>query len=201
MIFKVPRIERAVLVNADKWSFVPGQLYWLRAGVASCSNKVDVFGPGWDRSFLLRILHRIYEAIRNPWVLSTKSLKGLQFLLSRPRSYRGTTEDKVKEMSNYKIAVIVENSAEYISEKLFDAWFAGCIPVYVGPSLKSLGLKSEFAIESEPDCKSVLEAIDKANRMDCTNFQTRLSYYISSGDLHKEWSGHNALMKILFAAI
>lgn len=50
------------------------------------------------------------------------------------RRYRGIAEDKLAVMSNYRFALCFENASfpGYITEKIFDAFFAGCIPVYLG---------------------------------------------------------------------
>ncbi len=48
--------------------------------------------------------------------------------------YRGTVEDKLSCMSHYKFAFCFENSCipGYITEKIFDAFSAGCVPIYLG---------------------------------------------------------------------
>ena len=48
--------------------------------------------------------------------------------------YRGETESKILTMSNYRFAIVTENCRlnGWVTEKLFDAWRAGCIPVYLG---------------------------------------------------------------------
>lgn len=45
-----------------------------------------------------------------------------------------TCKDKIQVMENYKFALCFENCAfpGYITEKIFDAFFAGCVPVYLG---------------------------------------------------------------------
>lgn len=50
------------------------------------------------------------------------------------RSYRGPVADKHEAMSRHRWALCIENTCfpGYVSEKLFDAMFAGAIPVYYG---------------------------------------------------------------------
>ena len=50
------------------------------------------------------------------------------------RAYRGTVEDKLKLLAGYRFALVYENTrfSGYISEKLFDCFFARCIPIYSG---------------------------------------------------------------------
>ncbi|CAM4332885.1 glycosyltransferase family 10 [Paenibacillus alkaliterrae] len=50
-------------------------------------------------------------------------------------SYRGTIKEKGDILSRYKYAVCFENMAHvngYITEKIFDCFRAGCVPVYLG---------------------------------------------------------------------
>lgn len=48
--------------------------------------------------------------------------------------YRGIVDDKLNCMSGYKFAFCFENSRVpgYITEKIFDAFAAGCVPIYCG---------------------------------------------------------------------
>lgn len=50
------------------------------------------------------------------------------------RAYRGAVADKLALLASYRFALAVENTRfpGYITEKLFDAMYARCIPVYVG---------------------------------------------------------------------
>jgi hypothetical protein len=73
-------------------------------------------------------------------------------------------------MSKYKFALVIENDRSFISEKLFDALFAGCVPIYVGPSLNSLSLPPDLVIEAEPHLESVLEAFKEAQALDHENW-------------------------------
>lgn len=49
--------------------------------------------------------------------------------------YRGEIHDKISVMHKYKFAICYENTQKvsgYISEKIFDCFLAGCVPVYWG---------------------------------------------------------------------
>jgi hypothetical protein len=73
----------------------------------------DLYGEGWS--------HR-HPAIRPE-----------QHALVQ-RVHRGTVPDKHSLLGGYKFALVIENTRfpGYVSEKLFDCFFAGCIPVYDG---------------------------------------------------------------------
>lgn len=73
----------------------------------------DLYGVGWDR-----------PVVRAP--------SGFRETLGR--CYRGVADDKHDVLGNYRFALCIENTRfpGYISEKLFDCFFTGTIPVYLG---------------------------------------------------------------------
>jgi hypothetical protein len=78
----------------------------------SCDG-FDLYGEGWEH--------------RHPAVKPKEHAAAL-------RAYRGTVADKYRMLANYRFALVIENSrfAGYVSEKLFDCFFAGCVPIYRG---------------------------------------------------------------------
>jgi hypothetical protein len=86
----------------------------LRAIVALAAfDDFDLYGEGWDR--------------RHPAVDQAMHATAM-------RAFRGTVDDKLKLLAGYRFAMVFENTRfdGYISEKLFDCFFARCIPVYSG---------------------------------------------------------------------
>ncbi|MCD6401834.1 MAG: hypothetical protein J7L73_07895 [Anaerolineales bacterium] len=73
-----------------------------------------LYGRGWDRP--------------QPW-MSNALREAVE------KCYQGECEDKVDTLSNYRFAFCFENTRfdGYITEKIFDCFFAGCIPIYCGP--------------------------------------------------------------------
>ena len=86
----------------------------------------DLYGVGWDRRAFggpafARFLNRV------------KPLTKL-FAPVFP-SYRGTVALKKPVLEKYKFSICYENARDipgYITEKIFDCFFAGCVPVYWG---------------------------------------------------------------------
>jgi len=53
------------------------------------------------------------------------------------KTYNGTVKDKIETLKNYRFCICYENMCNikgYITEKIFDAFAAGCIPIYWGAS-------------------------------------------------------------------
>jgi len=73
----------------------------------------DLYGEGWER--------------RHPAVGPAQHAAALA-------AYRGPARDKLATLAGYRFALTFENARfpGYVSEKLFDALRAGCIPVYDG---------------------------------------------------------------------
>ena len=88
-------------------------------------EEFDLYGTQWDeyrfgRSLVGRVLNKL------------KFFRKCNF-----PSYKGKVESKFETMQNYKFAICYENIKDqngYITEKIFDCFFAGCIPIYWGAS-------------------------------------------------------------------
>lgn len=93
-------------------------------------NDFDLYGQGWDKP---QSLPGLYRKLKNRLhkYLSTFTNK-VHF-----PSYRGKVVSKHETLQNYRFSICYENVKDlpgYITEKIFDSFFAGCIPVYWGAS-------------------------------------------------------------------
>lgn len=84
----------------------------------------DLYGIGWDRYFFKDALSKLNK---------------LKFLakLFKPKypQYKGSVKSKKETYKEYKFSICYENVRDipgYITEKIFDCFFAGCVPVYLG---------------------------------------------------------------------
>jgi hypothetical protein len=124
---KVPEVpfgDKKLLtsISADKTSDHPKELYSERlAAIKYFSKKFPknftFYGMGWERR--LSALDRIKE----------------HFLPTFYRCYGGTVEDKVQTFAGFKFSICYENIKNvngYVTEKIFDSFKAGCVPVYRG---------------------------------------------------------------------
>jgi hypothetical protein len=102
------------------WNYVTegGSLYRERLCIAkqcedTLGDQFDIFGPGWPKA-----------------ASGTSHSKG--FFFSARGAYEGS---KLELLQNYRFTITYENCLNdcgYITEKLFDALLAGCVPVYLG---------------------------------------------------------------------
>ncbi len=75
------------------------------------------------------------------------------------KNYKGTTDDKLKTLSMYKYSLCFENIRlnGYITEKIFDCFFSGTIPVYLGaPNINEYVPKDCFIDASKFENKKEL---------------------------------------------
>jgi len=84
----------------------------------------DLYGIGWSKYLYKGLLSRLnrFDALRK---------------IVKPRypSYRGSIESKREVYEKYKFAICYENARDipgYVTEKIFDCFFAGCVPIYWG---------------------------------------------------------------------
>lgn len=189
--FEIPdhrnRDGGVVFVNANKLSMSSGELYTLRREVLDCNPNIHVYGPGWEDSSSIRLLRVLKEsliALKNPRRFRLRIKK----IWLRPILYHGLAKDKVLETAKYKVALVIENSFELVTEKIIDAWLAGCIPVYVGSDLAELGLPKGLFIQASADLRSVEASLHKALRMDHATFINDLRNWMSVSPLVQDWS-------------
>ncbi len=73
-----------------------------------------------------------------------------RFLRPRYRTYKGTVKSKNEVLRRYKFAICYENARDipgYITEKIFDCFFAGCVPIYLGAPNVTAHIPSETFID------------------------------------------------------
>jgi hypothetical protein len=141
------RTNRAVMVQGNKFSARKGELYSLRRRVINNLGlpALDLFGTNWNKGLNFD-WWRWSRSILNSKFRDV-SIRSFYGLGKKYKNYLGVTNDKNETLLQYKIAVVIENSADFISEKLFDSIRSGCVSVYVGPNLEKYGIPKASAIQ------------------------------------------------------
>ena len=136
--FKIVRAEKTkfcVTIASQKYNPHPSQLYSERVRAVRWFERqhpedLDLYGQGWDRRFLTGGLARLNLLLLKIYPrFFPNSLRPLRF-----PSWRGTVASKNAVMRQYRFALCYENARfpGYITEKIFDGFFAGCVPIYLG---------------------------------------------------------------------
>jgi len=123
------------VISSNKIDNKPGELYTERIKAIRWFEKhspddFDLYGFGWDRYNFRGQFLGIKLARLNRLKCLTK------LLAPNYPSYKGTIGSKNETFKKYKFAVCYENCQGfngYITEKIFDCFFAGCVPIYLGP--------------------------------------------------------------------
>lgn len=184
---EIPRIlptalpELFTIIAANKMSAVPGELYSLRRRVAEYAKDLTViYGAGWDSSFIARLKVALAEFAIALAFSRSASLKSFKFFFKGNwPNYLGLAESKTVAYSKSKFALVIENSMELRTEKLFDAIEAGAFPVYVGPRCDD-GIPETLFIHAEPTLEGIIEAMIAARQINFDDWWVRRLGWIDS---------------------
>jgi hypothetical protein len=119
------------LIAGNKYSYEKKQLYSERRKIINwfeenAPKDFSLFGRGWNKVIPPR---NIIDKFINKYSVFN------YFRMNIYSTYNGEVHDKAKTLSKYKFSFCFENyenSIGYISEKIFDSFFSGCVPVYFG---------------------------------------------------------------------
>lgn len=120
------------LIAGNKMVNHPLELYSKRIKAIKWFEKnhpydFEFYGIGWETEHKFKdnkIMRQIYR---------TKPLQ--KFFPPAYSSYKGIVQSKKEILEKYKFSICYENARDipgYITEKIFDCFFAGCVPVYWG---------------------------------------------------------------------
>lgn len=127
------RKKLCVMMASNKWKRRPQELYSerfkaIRYFMEKHPEDFDLYGPDWSYGPFKKKL----EQLRNLF----RSLKGKP---TRPVDvspvYRGAALIKREVLKHYRFCICFENARDipgYITEKIFDCFLAGTVPVYLG---------------------------------------------------------------------
>ena len=200
MNYKMPETvrnnERIVMIASNLLSMREKELYSLRRKCVRQINSLDLFGFDWDRSNLSKLKLLLVEVIKFIKVPSKISYKGISNYFRNYKTQMGHVENKHFTLAKYKYTLVIENSLDCFSEKLFDALIAGCIPIYVGVDPKSFDIPAEIYISAEPDIDSIEAAIKKAKQIDYRLWRERTTEWLERVETINQWSESKFLLNL-----
>ena len=191
------RTDRVVLINGNKMSFIKGELYSLRRGAIKAIGNLDLYGTEWNSSTTARLFIALRSFVHSVLSLELPRISGLSLWLQTYSKSQGPVTKKLQTMSRFKYALVIENSAEYMSEKLMEALFAGCIPVYVGPDPERYGIPKELVIRAEPNVHSIKNGLAEAKSWKIEEFHARLGEFMCSAEVRDLWDHERVYERML----
>jgi hypothetical protein len=177
-----------VMVNANKISLVKGNNYGLRKLCSLKFSFLDLYGRGWEISFSRKIKELTIALVRNIFSLTPINFKSIIIWLLPNPAALGSVAEKSEVMSKYKYALVIENQNTYVSEKLFDAFFSGCIPIYVGPKIENSIIRDSLFVAADPNPQSIRKAFNQAQRIDYGIWLEDLKIWLSDERTMRYWN-------------
>lgn len=145
------------LATKDERNLYPERVNAIRWFEQNAPQDFDLFGIDWN----IPVVHRglLGKLERRVFRLINKVIK-----LNYFPSYKGQIKQKNEILAKTRFSICYENVRDlpgYITEKIFDCFFAGCIPVYWGAN--------NIADHVPPDC-----FIDRRNFADMSSLYAYL---------------------------
>jgi hypothetical protein len=179
------------LIQRNNFSCVKGELYTLRRQlIKACQGQIEIRGEGWNKSKILQVMNYIKIVRYYKNILNIYEINLIPRYLVKNAKYLPVT-DKQKFLESVRVAIVIENAADYVSEKLFDCLRAGTVPIYVGPSLSIFGIPEDCVIRSEPNVKSLIHIMDHISDFDLAKIRERGSRFLQENG--SKWSEENAM--------
>ena len=134
---------------------------------------VDWHIPAWGRANVGKWTRRIFK-------LTSKLFKMHPF-----PSYRGKVEHKRDVLTKTRFAICYENVRDlpgYITEKIFDCFFSGCVPVYWGASNITQYIPADCFIDRRQfrDTEEVYVFLKAMTEQEFIGYQKRIAAFLQS---------------------
>ena len=166
--FKVKRNRLAAIINEHKFSASGRSMYGFRRELLVQSEKrnipIDIYGGQWVDGKFLEFQRRIF-AIRKQ-ISARKPVNIYEAMSHIFHNYSRTMgrATDTSELLCYQYSIVIENDPDFVSEKLWKSFYAGAVPIYVGPfHLLDFKMK-EAVIYCPPIIEKVIELLTTPNR-------------------------------------
>ena len=172
-------------LSGDKYSAIRGSLYGLRRQIGRELDRqglrLAMFGHGWSDPPIRRweraaraCVKAAQEHIPPNVVLAAQAMNW------HPRWHLGVASTKRQALSLAPVSLVIENSPDYVSEKLFDVLVHGVVPLYVGPPLEEFGIPSSLVVQCGMDPQQVVENVMGLDTELLESLRTRASVWLAS---------------------
>lgn len=153
----------STLIAGDKASFHPQELYSERRKTIEFfenipTNDFDLYGVGWQK--------RGYK------------------------NYKGVIQNKNDYLKKYKFCFCYENMRDihgYVTEKIFDCFVAGCVPIYWGATNIDTYIPANCFIDRRTfnDTQGVYEYIKNMTQQEHELYLSNIRNYFASPQAHQ----------------
>lgn len=166
------------LATKDERNLYPERVKTIRWFEQHAPQDFDLFGVDWNlpvlhRGLLGKVERRIFRV-----------LGGLLKLQPFP-SYRGRIEHKHDVLVRTRFSICYENVRDmpgYITEKIFDCFFSGCVPVYWGANNITAHIPADCFIDRRKfrDVGEVYSFLKTMTEPEFRGYQERIAAFLRS---------------------
>lgn len=189
------------LIASNKFSMKRNELYSERKKAIrwfekNHIDKFDLYGIGWEYGEPIQFIIPLIFLNNFTYNLYIKFLtieifnKFLKLFHKQYPSYRGRINSKRNTLNKYKFSICYENSINddnYITEKIFDCFFAGCVPIYLGSTNIDLLLPKTTFIDKRNfnDYYSLFNYLINMSDSEYNNYQNEILKFLQSMEIKK----------------
>jgi len=196
------------LLNQNKFSSVPGELYSFRRlainRIINAGIHFELGGRDWEKSTFWEFKSKVKNYVGN--FKSFRSISFSNFFVNLNKKSKsliivGSVDDTFKFLSSFEFCLVIENEETYVSEKLLNAVISGCIPIYVGPKLTDFGFPANIALEVGRDTKKIIDLYRNTTAEQKIQIRKVGRSWIESEESFQRWGiepGFNKLADLLF---
>jgi hypothetical protein len=163
---------------ADKRELYSERVRVIRWFERYAPTDFGLYGVDWDIPVVPTGLHG--KLLRRFW-------RGLShFIKINPfPSYRGKVQHKRDVLQHTRFSICYENVRDlpgYITEKIFDSFFSGCVPVYWGASNVTDYIPANCFVDRRlfPDTAAVYHHLKNMTEDEFFSYQQRISEFLQS---------------------
>ena len=177
------------MIASNKFSPLRVNGYKLRREIARNIHPggIIIYGKYWNDNLLhkLNLFVRMY--ILNLRNFTLPFLDITQLKSSRGINALGEVESKSIILPEIKFLLVIENSMNVLTEKLFDAMVMGAIPIYVGPNLDAFGIPQATYISVNPNSNEICRVISELNILEVATYLDEIRKFITSEYFFNTW--------------
>ena len=188
------------LIAGNKVSCSRNSNYGLRRDLAFTLPKdfLNIYGELWSANIRNKLKHRAGVALHgilNLTLPNPSSIYGSFF--RKYKNYISPLDDKHIIVKQSKFSLVIENSNQYMSEKIFDALINGSIPIYYGPELEKKGIPGKaISITCDGSAEILVNKIKNLTNHEVKNYLDSIKKFLKSKNFTDNWSDDVVYRKI-----
>lgn len=186
------------VVNTNKFSSHPLSNYTFRqkaiAAATEAGFAVSVAGTGWSIGLRGYVVQQIKSTLDSIIRVSPLDIKQFRKPLSRhittKISIHGFVSDHISFMKDHDFALVIENDSSRITEKIFDAVHASCIPIYSGPDMTDMEIPTNLYVRIDPnrDLVEQFMSFSKLSKEQRDDIRQQGQIWITKESTFQRWS-------------